>query len=322
MLNSPDPDLLHTFAEIVEHGSFTRAALRVHRTQSAVSMQIRRLEQQLGCRLFQRAGRRVALTAQGELFYDHARRILRAYRDALAVMNGRTLEGDITVGLPDDLAGMFLPRVLPRFSETYPWIRLSLVCEPSRRLIGQVADGVVDLGLVTEGEGATSGVVVRREPLAWASSARHEAHGRDPIPLAIFHTGDVFRRFAVEQLAALGRHARIAVTSPSFAGIAAAVEAGIAVAVVFQASVRPGWRILGTADGFPALPDLGIVMLRSDQPRQGVIDRLADCILESAAAAPEAAPATPPTAAPPGGAPGSRRRPASAARARSGDGRG
>lgn len=283
MLNSPDPELLHTFAEIVEHGSFTRAALRVHRTQSAVSMQIRRLEQQLGCPLFQRAGRRVTLTAQGELFYDHARRILRAYREALAVMNGRTLEGDITVGLPDDLAGSFLPRALPRFAETYPWIRLNLVCEPSRRLIGQVADGVIDLALVTEGEGATSGIVVRREPLVWAVSARHEVHGRDPIPLAIFHAGDVFRRSAIEQLAVAGKHAKIAVTSPSFAGIAAAVEAGIAVAVVFQASVRPGWRILGEPDGFPALPDPGIVLLRSDQPRRSVIDRLADCILEGLA---------------------------------------
>src|SRR5262249_22633400 len=140
MLNSPDPELLHTFAEVVEHGSFTRAALRVHRTQSAVSMQIRRLEEQLGCRLFQRAVRRVTLTAQGEAFYDHAQRTLRPYREALTVMNGRSLEGDITVGLPDDLATSFLPRVLSRFTETYPWIRLSLVCEPSRRLIGQVAE--------------------------------------------------------------------------------------------------------------------------------------------------------------------------------------
>jgi DNA-binding transcriptional LysR family regulator len=244
-------------------------------------MQIRRLEEQLGCRLFQRVGRRMTLTAQGEVFYDHARRILRAYREALTVINGRTLEGDITVGLPDDLATSFLPRVLSRFAETYPWIRLNLVCEPSRRLIGQVADGVVDLALVTEGEGATSGIVVRREPLVWASSARHDVHARDPVPLAIFHTGDIFRRSAVEQLESQGRHAKITVTSPSFAGIAAAVEAGIAVAVVFHTSVRPGWRILGVKEGFPALPDLGVVLLRSAQPHQSVVDSLVAYILES-----------------------------------------
>jgi DNA-binding transcriptional LysR family regulator len=281
MLNAPNPDLLHTFAEIVEHGSFTHAALRIHKTQSAVSMQIRRLEEQLGFRLFERTGRTVKLTGQGEVFYDYARRILGAYREALAVANGRTLEGDVTVGLPDDLAINFLPRVLARFAETYQWIRLNLVCEPSKRLIAQVAEGLIDLALVTEGEGAASGIVVRREPLVWVSGARHDVHERDPVPLAIFHTGDIFRRFAVEQLEAQGRRARIVVTSPSFAGIGAAVDAGIAVAVVFRASVRPGWRILGAREGFPGLPDLGIILQRSSHEQPELIDRLIDHIVES-----------------------------------------
>ncbi len=281
MLNSPSPDLLHTFAEIVEHGSFTHAAMRVHRTQSAVSMQIRRLEEQLGCRLFERTGRSVKLTGQGEIFYDHARRILQAYREALTVVNGRSLEGDITLGLPDDFATSFLPRVLSRFNETYPWIRLNLVCEPSRRLISQIADGLIDIALVTEGEGTTSGIVLRREPLVWASSARHDVHHRDPIPLAIFHAGDVFRRSAIEQLEARGRRAKIAVTSLSFAGISAAVDAGIALAVVFHGSLRPGWRILGVREGFPALPDLGVVLLRSSYQQPEIVDRLSDHILEN-----------------------------------------
>jgi DNA-binding transcriptional LysR family regulator len=244
-------------------------------------MQIRRLEEQLGCRLFERTGRRVKLTGQGEIFYDYTRRILRAYREALTVVNGRTLEGDITVGLPDDFAAALLPRVLARFTETYPWIRLSLVCEPSKRLVSQVAEGLIDLALVTEGERPTSGVVVRREPLVWVSSARHDLEQRDPIPLAIFHTGDVFRRSAAEQLEAQGRRARIVVTSPSFAGIAAAVDAGIALAVVFHGSVRPGWRILGVREGFPPLPDLGMVLLRASQEQPEVVNRLADHIIEN-----------------------------------------
>lgn len=281
MLNSPDPDLLHTFAEIVEHGSFTQAATRIHRTQSAVSMQIRRLEEQLGCRLFERTGRTVRLTGQGQVFYDHARRILRAYREGLAAVNGRTLEGDVTVGLPDDLATSFLPRVLARFTQAFPWIRLNLVCEPSKRLIGQVAEGLIDVALVTEGEGAVSGIVVRREPLVWVSSARHDVHEHDPVPLAIFHTGDIFRRSAVERLEAQGRRARIVATSPSFAGIGAAVDAGIAIAVVFFSSLRPGWRILGQQEKFPALPDLGIVLQRSSHEQSGVVDRLIDHIVEN-----------------------------------------
>jgi DNA-binding transcriptional LysR family regulator len=83
------------------------------------------------------------------------------------------------VGLPDDLATCFLPRVLTRFTQTYPWIRLNLVCEPSKRLIAQVAEGIIDVALVTEGEGAASGIVARREPLVWASSARHGVHEHD-----------------------------------------------------------------------------------------------------------------------------------------------
>ncbi len=281
MLNSPAPDLLHTFTEIVEHGSFTHAAARIHRTQSAVSMQIRRLEEQLGCRLFERTGRAVKLTGQGEVFYDHARRILRAYREALTVVNRRSLKGEVSVGLPDDLAMSFLPQVLGRFNQTYPWVRLHLVCEPSKRLIAQVAEGLIDVALVTEGEGAVSGIVVRREPLVWASSARHDAHEQDPVPLAIFHTGDVFRRSAVERLDSHGRRARIAVTSPSFAGIAAAVEAGIAVAVVFLGSIRPGWRILAAQEKFPPLADLGFVLRRASHERSPIVDRLIDHIVEN-----------------------------------------
>ena len=254
----------------------------VHPTQSAVSMQIRRLEEQLGCRLFERTGRGASSSpARAKNSDDHARRILQAYREALTVVNGRSLEGDITLGLPDDFATSFLPRVLSRFNETYPWIRLNLVCEPSRRLISQIADGLIDIALVTEGEGTTSGIVLRREPLVWASSARHDVHHRDPIPLAIFHAGDVFRRSAIEQLEARGRRAKIAVTSLSFAGISAAVDAGIALAVVFHGSLRPGWRILGVREGFPALPDLGVVLLRSSYQQPEIVDRLSDHILEN-----------------------------------------
>jgi DNA-binding transcriptional LysR family regulator len=273
--------LLHTFAEIVEHGTFTHAANRVHRTQSAVSMQIKRLEEQLGCRLFERNGRAMRLTGQGEIFYDHACRILRSYREALAAINGRSLEGDITVGLPDDYASSFLPHILARFKQTYPWVGLHLVCEPSRRLVSQFADGLIDVALVTEGEGALGGIVVRREPLVWVAAARNDIHTRDPVPLAIFHTGDVFRRYAVDQLEAHGRHAKIAATSPSFAGIAAAVDAGIAVAAVFRNSVKPGWRILGACDGFPELPELGIVLLETTRADHQVVRQLTNHIAAS-----------------------------------------
>lgn len=280
MFNAPPPDLLHTFVTIVESGSFTLAAKRVHRTQSAVSMQIRRLESILGRELFDRTGRTFRLTADGETFYDRARQILRLYLHALSEFDESPLDGEVSIGLPDDYAKSFLPQILPRFRRTYTSVRLNIICEPSRRLASMVSDGSVDIALVTEGESMGGGIVVHRERLIWVTSAHHHAHELDPIPLAVFHTGDVFRRYAIQQLEESGRRTCIAVNSPSFAGIDAALEAGIAVAVIFRSSVRPGLRILGEKNGFPELPKLGIVLHRTDHEPHQMIDRLADHIVE------------------------------------------
>lgn len=279
--NRPDPELLQTFIAIVENGSFTSAANRIHRTQSAVSMQIRRLEAMLGCSMFERMGRSIKLTNEGEVFFDHARRILRAYREALAAFDATTLEGEVTIGLPDDYATTFLPGILARFSRIYPGVHIHVICEPSKRLFAQANEGSVDVALITEGEAPATGIIVHRERLVWVSSAHHRVHDENPVPLAIFHTGDVFRRCAIEQLQTMGRRARIKVTSPSQAGISATVDAGIAVAVLFRSNVRPGWRILSTKEGFPDLSDLGIVLQRGNREPTEPVERLIDHIIEN-----------------------------------------
>lgn len=280
MLNAPEPDLLHTFVTIVETGSFTGAARRVHRTQSAVSMQMRRLEGILGRRLFERSGRSVRLTADGEAFFDHARRILGLYQHALVAFDETPIEGEISIGLPDDYALSFLPRILAGFARGYPSVRLNIVCEPSRRLATHIREGSVDVALLTEGEGVGGGIVVHREGLVWVTSAHHAAYTQDPVPLAIFHSGDAFRRFAIQQLEEQGRRARIAVASPSFAGIDAALEAGIAVAVIFRSRMRPGLRILTPREGFPALPKLGIVLQRADREPRDLVDRFVTHVVD------------------------------------------
>ena len=281
MLSTPDPDLLHTFVTIVECGSFTGAAKRVHRTQSAVSMQIRRLEELLGRRLFDRSGRSIKLTGDGEVLFDHARRILRVDREALTALTAAPLEGEITVGAPDDYAKSFLPRILARFARAYPSVRLNIVCETSRRLATRIADGSVDVALFTEGEATGGGIIVHREKLIWVTSAHHNADEQNPVPLAVFHTGDVFRRHAVELLEEHGRHARVVVTSLSFAGIDAALEAGIAVAAIFRSCMRPGLRLLTPREGFPELPELGIILQRTDGEPSDLVDRLVSHIVDS-----------------------------------------
>jgi DNA-binding transcriptional LysR family regulator len=276
-----DPDLLRSFVAIAETGSFTAAAARVHRTQSAVSMQIKRLEETLGRSLFEREGRSVSLTLHGQILLDHARRILRAHQEAIAAFDGQAVQGHVTVGSPDDYASTFLPRILARFAQTHPKVHVEVVVDNSEELVEHLAAGRVDLALVTEGHGEPAGTVVHREPLVWVTSAHHRAHEQEPLPLAVFHPGCCFRRHATEQMAALGRPVRIAYTSLSIAGIYAALDAGLAVSVELRSSLRPGLRMLTAAEGFPPLPDIGITLQRSPQAIGRLIDRLERHMLDS-----------------------------------------
>jgi DNA-binding transcriptional LysR family regulator len=282
MLHSLEPELLRSFVAIADSGGFTAAARRVNRTQSAVSMQIKHLEELLGRELFSRGGRAVTLTPDGEMLLGHARRILRVHQEALAAFDPDALAGEVTIGAPDDYASTFLPRILARFGETHPRVQVNVVCKPSVELLPCLADGSVDLALVTQGTGDERGILVHREPLVWLTSARHRAHERDPLPLAVFERGCIFRRWALERLDEAGRRARIAYTSMSVAGIYAALEAGLAVGVLLRSNLRPGLRTLGEAEGFPRLPEVGIMLQRgAGRGEDPILDRLEEHILEA-----------------------------------------
>lgn len=275
-----EPELLRSFIAIAETGGFTAAAQRVHRTQSAVSMQIRRLEEQLGAELFQREGRTVRLSYDGELLLPHARRILQAHREALAAFDKEQLAGTVTLGAPDDYASTFLPKSLARFAEAHAKVHLEFVCQPSVELVRRLAEGSIDLALVTEGSGERGGTLLLRERLVWVTSAAHRAQELDPLPLAIFEPGCPFRRAAVESLARADRAYRIAYTSVSLAGVHAAIDAGLAVTVMLRSSVRPGQRILDERDGFPRLGEAGIVLLRASPEPAPLVDALEAAITD------------------------------------------
>ena len=279
MLATLEPELLRSFVAIAETGSFTAAAHRINRTQSAVSMQIKRLEELVGRELFSRAGRTVALTRDGELLLTHARHILRAHGEALAAFDREALAGEVTIGAPDDYASTFLPRILARFAESHARVHVNVVCQSSVDLVRRLADRTVDLALVTQGSGERGGTNLCREQLVWVGSASHRAHELDPLPLATFEPTCSFRRAAMESLAGSGRAARIAYTSVSIAGIYAALEAGLAVSVLLRSSLRPGLRILDRSDGFPPLPEAGITLQRASREPSLLIDRLEAAIL-------------------------------------------
>jgi DNA-binding transcriptional LysR family regulator len=275
-----EPDLLRTFVAIADSGSFTAAADRVHRTQSAVSMQMKRLEELLGRDLFARSGRSVERTRDGDLFLAHARRILRTHREALAAFNTTALTGTVTLGAPDDCASTFLPGILTRFAETHPLVHVNVVCEPSQALLTHIGDGTIDLALITKGSGESSGIIAQhREALVWVGAIGHDTHQQDPLPLAVFHTSCAFRKVTLAALVEQERPYRIAYTSASIAGIKAAIGAGLAVGVMARYNVDQGLRILGKVDGMPPLPSATILLVQT-QARTPILDHLAEHVID------------------------------------------
>src|SRR5215469_1278507 len=172
-----DVDQLRTFIAIVETGSFTRAADTVHKTQSAVSMQMKRLEERLARPIFTRDGRASKLTDDGERLLDFARRIVKLNVEAVAAFSDAELSGRVRLGVPDDYADRYLPEIMARFSRVYPAVELTVVCEPTADLIERIDRNELDLAIATNFDGGLRTVeTFRRERLLWVGSNRHAVH--------------------------------------------------------------------------------------------------------------------------------------------------
>src|SRR5438067_5200027 len=171
-----DVDQLRTFLAIVETGSFTRAAEVVHKTQSAVSMQMKRLEERLDRPIFARDGRMSKLTEDGERLLDYARRIVKLNVEALAAFSEPELCGRVRLGVPDDYADRYLPEIMARFSRGYPAVELTVICEPSVDLAKRIDANEIDLAIVTNCENMRPAETFRRERLLWVTSGRHSTH--------------------------------------------------------------------------------------------------------------------------------------------------
>ncbi|WP_394889690.1 LysR substrate-binding domain-containing protein [Mesorhizobium sp. AaZ16] len=276
-----DLDQLQTFIMIADTGSFTRAAEEVHRTQSAVSMQMRRLEERIGKALFEKDGRTNKLTEEGERLLSYARRMIHLNRETLAAFDDRRLEGTIRIGTPDDYADRFLPEIMARFSRSNPRVELTVICEPTFNLVDHIKRGHLDLALVTHDDAKGQSEVVRREPLLWVSSANHATHEQEILPLAFGRPTCIWRRAACDVLDGMNREYRILFTSWSATVITAAVLSGLAISVLPECALRPGMRVLGEADGFGALPECKIGIMRGHTARADIVEAIARHISES-----------------------------------------
>ncbi|QCI98649.1 LysR substrate-binding domain-containing protein [Agrobacterium larrymoorei] len=277
-----DIDQLHTFIAIVDSGSFTKAADRVFKTQSAVSMQMRRLEERLGKQLFAKDGRGNKLTAEGEKLMHYARRIIRLNNEAVAAFDDNRLEGTLRIGTPDDYADRYMPEIIGRFAKTHPNVELYIVCEPSVSLAEKMAKGELDIALVTHNPRARTSDIVRTEPLCWVASANHPLRDDVPVPLAVGRRDCHWRQLAASALDADGREYQVLFTSWSSTVIAAAVLAGMAVSVLPESTLRTGMRVLTSADGFPPLPPVQIGLMKrpglSPSLMNAITDHITACL--------------------------------------------
>ena len=249
-----DTDQLRSFLAIVDTGSFTRASQRVNKTQSAVSMHMRRLEEQLGRALFVKHGRGVRLSQDGETLVDFARQMLRLEAGALAAISDKALAGRVTLGMPDDYAEWLLPNIVKQFSRLHPLAELSLICDTSNVLVERVGAREIDLAVVTSSlAGNAPFEPVLEEPLVWVGSKLSSPHERRPLPLALDGPTCTWRIHALATLEGAGIPYRMLLVSRSRAAIAPVVEAGLAVTVLPLGSVGDAYRVLGPADGLPPL---------------------------------------------------------------------
>ena len=278
-----DLDLLRAFVAVARARSFTRAGEALFRSQSAISLQIRKLETALGERLFRRNARAVALTPAGERLMGYASEMLELHDQALAAMRGHPMSGLIRLGTPEDFATAHLPSALAGFSRANPGVQLEVTCDLTLNLMERFRSGGLDVALVKrEPAAASGGQRVWSEPLVWVGADQSAFAGRASTPLVVSPEPCVYRKRAFDALSAEGRQGRAAYICGSLAGALAAVRAGLGVAVLPR-DLAP--RDLAIDDGtrMPALADTEIVLLTAsdaEAPARRLADHLARALEE------------------------------------------
>ena len=259
-----DTLLLKSFAAIAETGSFSRAAEIVGRSQSAVSLQIKKLEEGLNCQLFDRSNRDIALTDKGEVFLGYARRMIELRWEAFSRLNEPEVRGEITFGVPEDFATHYLPDILASFAKHHRHVQLHVTCDLTLNLMKAFQKRDLDIILVKrDPESVKGGTKVWREPLVWVAAEYYQM--KEPIPLVLSPQPCIYRARALGALDRMRKPWQIAYTSPSLAGTIAAVKAGLGVTVLPANMVPEGLTPLKRAMKLPQLANSEIALFKRDQ---------------------------------------------------------
>lgn len=255
-------DWLQCFVAAVDTGTLSGAAVDIHRSQSAVSMKIKKLEAALGCSVLHRGPRLLELTPQGQTLLGYARRMLDLHAEAQAVLKNDAVQGRVRLGVPDDYASKYLTPVLKRYAPRHGGVEIHLDCEQSTSLIPRVAKGELDLALISR-DHARRGKLMFHEPMVWVGSPQFNVWERNPLPIAVYEESSLGRRSAINALALQGRPYKVVYNSSNLAGQIAAVESGLAIAALTQCSAPPHLQVLGLEHGLGPLEPMQVAVYRS-----------------------------------------------------------
>ncbi len=272
-------DYLRTFISLSEAKNFTKTGTLVNLSQSAVSMQIKRLEDEVGKKLFDRVGKTVKLTAEGSILIDYAMRIVKEHDDAVNALSSPSLEGQIRFGSPEHYTTGVLPRLLASFASIYPDVVVKMRCENSDKIKEAIDSGDLDVGICTQI--SQGGRVISHDPVVWATAPGFVMQRHKPLSLAVFEEDCIFRTWALGALEKASVPYRIVYVSRSISGLLDAVRAGFAIAPIIRSTVTPDQKIVDINDGLPVLPVSNIVLHKSRKVFSDIIDCFSDHIIKS-----------------------------------------
>jgi DNA-binding transcriptional LysR family regulator len=253
-------DLLRTFLAVADSGSMTEGAARIFRSQSAASLQIRKLEDLLGQPVFERHGRGVAMTETGERLLPVARDVARTLSTAMRELTSDSLHGKLRLGIPDDHSQQMLSQIIGEFAQSHPQVELEISCALSAGFPDALACGDMDIAVYEVERPDGRQEVLRAEQTFWMMSRHHDLLQHDPLPVALFDRECWWRDAALSALHAGERPFRIVYSSQSVAGVAAAIEAGVAIGLLGQSSLSSNLTTLGTEHGFTEMPESSLVL--------------------------------------------------------------
>lgn len=276
-----DSDLLRTFLAVAESGNFTRAAEGVGRTQSAISMQIKRLEEIVGDVLFERGARGVTLTELGTELVGNARRIVALLDETASSMRAAPLGGPVRIGIPEEYGQPVLSRALGAFAKRHSQVEVTVRFGYSVTQLAALAAGELDLAVVFEWQLPSGAEVLMNDPTVWVTSVHHQLHLDRPLPIAMYTRHGWSREYALRSLEQRGIDYRFAYTSDTTNGLTLAVTAGLAVAPMARSNIPVDCRELTDAEGFGQIDTTRVVMHRNPRANSEAVDAMADAIRDA-----------------------------------------